>query len=55
MLNGSEEHEHENRRHTPEQVVWKLREADRLLGEGVDLPEVVKGVGGVGGGVSPGG
>ncbi len=31
-----------NRRHTPEQVVRKLREADRLLGEGQELPEVVK-------------
>ncbi len=30
------------RRHTPEQVVRKLREADRLLGEGLELPEVVK-------------
>jgi len=30
------------RRHTPEQVVRKLREADRLLGEGVELPEVFK-------------
>src|SRR4051812_139066 len=30
------------RRHTPEQIVRKLREADRLLGEGRDLPEVVK-------------
>ncbi len=30
------------RRHTPEQVVRKLREADRLLGEGIELPEVVK-------------
>ena len=30
------------RRHTPEQVVRKLREADRLLGEGQELPEVVK-------------
>jgi transposase len=30
------------RRHTPEQVVRKLREADRLLGEGHELPEVVK-------------
>ncbi len=30
------------RRHTPEQVVRKLREADRLLGEGMELPEVVK-------------
>jgi transposase len=28
--------------HTPEQVVRKLREADRLLGEGVELPEVFK-------------
>ena len=28
------------RRHTPEQVVRKLREADRLLGEGIELPEV---------------
>jgi hypothetical protein len=31
-----------NRRHTPEQIVRKLREADRLLGEGQELPEVVK-------------
>lgn len=30
------------RRHTPEQIVRKLREADRLLGEGMDLPEVWK-------------
>src|ERR1700751_2583164 len=30
------------RRHTPEQIVRKLREADRLLGEGVGLPEVTK-------------
>ena len=30
------------RRHTPEQVVRKLRVADRLLGEGIELPEVVK-------------
>lgn len=30
------------RRHTPEQIVRKLREADRLLGEGVELPEVMK-------------
>ena len=25
------------RRHTPEQIVRKLREADRLLGEGADV------------------
>lgn len=31
-----------NRRHTPKQVVRKLREANRLLGEGQELPEVVK-------------
>ena len=30
------------RRHTPEQIVRKLREADRLLGEGHGLPEVIK-------------
>jgi putative transposase len=30
------------RRHTPEQIVRKLREADRLLGEGMDLSEVTK-------------
>jgi len=30
------------RRHTPEQIVRKLREADRLLGEGMELPEVTK-------------
>jgi putative transposase len=31
-----------SRRHTPEQIVRKLREADRLLGEGMELPEVCK-------------
>jgi putative transposase len=30
------------RRHTPEQIVRKLREADRLLGEGKDIAEVVR-------------
>ncbi len=30
-----------NRRHTPEQIVRKLREADRMLGEGVEAPEVM--------------
>ena len=30
------------RRHTPEQIVRKLREADRLLAEGVEVPEVAK-------------
>ena len=31
-----------NRRHTPEQIVRKLREADRMLGEGMELSEVMK-------------
>jgi putative transposase len=30
------------RRHTPEQIVRKLREADRLLGEGKTIPEVAR-------------
>jgi putative transposase len=30
------------RRHTPEQVVRKLREADRLLGEGADIAAVAR-------------
>ena len=30
------------RRHTPEQIVRKLREADRMLGEGSEVPEVAK-------------
>ena len=30
------------RRHTPEQVVRKLREADRLLAEGADLDAVCR-------------
>jgi hypothetical protein len=30
------------RRHTPEQIVRKLREGDRLLNEGRDLAEVLR-------------
>ena len=30
------------RRHTPEQIVRKLREADRLVAEGMGVPEVAK-------------
>jgi transposase-like protein len=30
------------RRHTPEQIVRKLREADRLLAEGKDVAEVAR-------------
>jgi putative transposase len=30
------------RRHTPEQIIRKLREADRLLGQGADAAEVAR-------------
>ncbi len=30
------------RRHTPEQIIRKLREADRMIGEGKDLAEVAR-------------
>jgi transposase-like protein len=30
------------RRHTPEQIIRKLREADRLLAAGQEVPEVAK-------------
>lgn len=29
-------------RHTPEQIIRKLREAERMLGEGRTIPEVAK-------------
>jgi len=32
----------ERRRHTPEQIIRKLREADRLLGEGREVAAVAK-------------
>ncbi len=31
-----------NRRHTPEQIIRKLREADRFLAEGKTISEVAK-------------
>ncbi len=30
------------RRHTPEQIIRKLREAERMLAEGSEIPEVAK-------------
>ena len=33
---------HARRRHTPEQIIRKLREADRLLGEGQEVATVAK-------------
>lgn len=31
-----------SRRYTPEQIVRKLREADRMLADGTEVPEVAK-------------
>jgi hypothetical protein len=42
------------RRHTPEQIVRKLSEADRLLAEGMEVPEVAKAREVVGAGKSTG-
>ena len=33
------------RRHTPEQIIRKLREAERMLGEGRTIPEAAKELG----------
>ena len=33
------------RRHTPEQVIRKIREAERMLGEGKTIPEAAKELG----------
>ena len=33
------------RRHTPEEVIRKLREAERMLGEGKTIPEAAKELG----------
>ena len=33
------------RRHTPEQIIRKLRDAERMLGEGKTIPEVAKELG----------
>jgi putative transposase len=33
------------RRHTPEEVIRKLREAERLLGEGKTIPEAARELG----------
>lgn len=32
----------QRRRHTPDQIIGKLREGERLLGQGPELPEVCK-------------
>jgi transposase len=42
MMMGEEGTLMKRRRHTPEQVIRKLREAERLLGEGKTIPEAAK-------------
>ena len=39
---GEEDYTLKRRRHTPEQVIRKLREADRMLGEGKTVPDVAR-------------
>ena len=39
---GKEEPEVKAKRHTPSQVIRKLREAELMLGEGKSIPEVAK-------------
>jgi len=39
---GVEDATMKRKRHTPEQIVRKLREGDRLLNEGTDLTEVLR-------------
>jgi transposase-like protein len=42
MLGGGRIITMTRRRHTPEQIIRKLREADRMLGEGAELAEVAR-------------
>jgi putative transposase len=35
----------QRRRHTPEQIIRKLREAERMLGEGKTIPQAAKELG----------
>src|SRR6266581_6300317 len=42
MIMGEEGTQMKRRRHTPEQVVRKLRKAERMLAEGKAIPEVAK-------------
>ncbi len=42
VMGWKDEHDHERRRHTPEQAVRKIREGERLLNEGGELVEVLR-------------
>ena len=45
MMMGEEGTLMKRRRHTPEQIIRKLREAERMLGEGKTIPEAAKELG----------
>jgi len=45
MMMGEEGTLMKRRRHTPEQIIRKLREAERILGEGKTIPEAAKELG----------
>jgi transposase-like protein len=45
MIMGEEGTLMKRRRHTPEQIIRKLREAERMLGEGKTIPEAAKELG----------
>ena len=45
MMMGEEGTLMKRRRHTPEQIIRKLREAERMLGEGRTIPEAAKELG----------
>ncbi len=45
MMMGEEGTLMKRRRHTPEQIIRKLREAERMLGEGKRIPEAAKELG----------
>ena len=45
MMMGEEGTLMKRRRHTPEQIIRKLREAERILGEGKTIPEAAKDLG----------
>ena len=42
MVGTKEDETVQHRRHTPEQVIRKLREADKLLAEGADIATVAR-------------
>jgi putative transposase len=45
MMMGEEGTLMKRRRHTPEQIIRKLREAEKMLGEGKTIPEAARELG----------